>query len=425
MTYFDSLVVPAKHPNIVSRLRGTHVQTIQYVIKDNNYLSFPESFDLTAYLQTPVQEDGKKEPMAKVVARVISEGATLADLDNLYPHYVMTHLGPLERYIEFRQRRALQESRVLAPTGVFHVTPANGHLTSSNTQLASWLNSMIFNRSIPHRPTQMWVKGPPRCGKSSLINQLEDEFGVSVYRWPTDEQWFDGYVDGAFDLIVLDEYKAQKKITQLNPILSGDRIPLSRRGLPPYVKHDILPVLILSNFSPREAYHKAASASLDALESRIQVVEFLPGESIRLVSDLPELTDIPTPLSEPESPMLSSTLTTPDLPQSLFRNRSLIEHASRVSDPFYDDPNNPSYLRTVCTDAARRVRGPSAKREARDYSSTEEEVPKHRRIPYARGISRFFDVEADHSDNSSDELDPDSDEDPTLGGFICNDSDYE
>lgn len=204
VTYFDSLVDPAKHPNIVSRLRGTHVATIKYVIKDGNYISFPDSFDLTGYLQVPVQEDGKKEPMAKVIARGITEGQTLADLDDLYPHYVMTHLGPLERYIEFRQRRVLQATRARAPVGTFHVKPAPGHEISSNIQLASWLNLMIFNRSIPHRPTQMWVKSPPGSGKSSLIKLLEDSFGVSVYRWPTEEQWFDGYSDGVYDLIVLD-----------------------------------------------------------------------------------------------------------------------------------------------------------------------------------------------------------------------------
>jgi len=216
--YFDNLVVPPKHPNIVSSLRGTHTQTIKYVIKDGNYISFPEDFDLSAHLsQNPVTEDGKKEPMAKIIARAIHEGANLQDLDQIYPHYVMTHLGPLERYLEFKNRQALQQMRVRAQPGLFHVQPADGHSTSSNIQLATWLNSMIFNRSLPHRPTQMWVKTAPGAGKSSLISQLEDDFGVSVYRWPLEEQWFDGYVDGAYDLIVLDEYKAQKKTPNLIP----------------------------------------------------------------------------------------------------------------------------------------------------------------------------------------------------------------
>ena len=60
-----------------------------------------------------------------------------------------------------------------------------------------------------------------------MISNLERWFKLRVYWWPKDETWWDGYEDGAYDLIVLDEFKSQKKITDLNPILSGDPIPLS------------------------------------------------------------------------------------------------------------------------------------------------------------------------------------------------------
>ena len=421
--YFDNLVVPAKHPNIVSHLRGSHLQTINYVIKDGTYLSFPPQFDLKAYIEirTPKEKPVRatkepKIPMTQQIAARIEEGATLNQIDDLFPHYVMTHLHQLQRYLEFRDTRRLQNQRAQAHTLTFRVKPADGHCTSSNLQLASWLNSMIFNRSIPHRPTQMWVKSPPGSGKSSLINQLEDEFGVSIYRWPLEEQWFDGYTDGAFDLIVLDEYKAQKKITQLNPILSGDRVPLSRRGLPPYVKHDILPVLILSNYSPSEAYSKSLPTALEALESRLKVVTFLEGQVIRLESDLPALEQIPTP-SPPSPPPMS----TPELSSSFYRNRELIEHED---DIHYDPPNDPSFFtRSYLADAAKRIRASSAKRETRDEesSSSTDEIPlrsKKLRAPrsYPK-ISRFFEEEAECSEQSCDDS-FESDEDPTLGGFI-------
>ena len=421
--YFDNLVVPAKHPNIVSHLRGTNHQTMSYVMKDGNYKSFPPEFDIHSYMNTytakPKAQAAPKErkvPMSHQVAAMIEEGATLAQIDDQFPYYVMTHLAPLQRYLEYRDLRKLQNQRALAHTLTFRVKPADGHCTSSNLQLASWLNSMIFNRSIPHRPTQMWVKTAPGAGKSSLINQLEDEFGVSIYRWPLEEQWFDGYTDGAFDLIVLDEYKAQKKITQLNPILSGDRVPLSRRGLPPYVKHDILPVLILSNYSHSEAYHKSLPTALEALESRLKVVTFLEGQMIRLESDLPALEQIPTP--SPPSPLPMST---PELSSSFYRNRELIEHED---DIHYDPPNDPSFFtRSYLADAARRIRASSAKRETRDEesSSSTDEIPlrsKKLRAPrsYPK-ISRFFEEEAECSEQSCDDS-FESDEDPTLGGFI-------
>ena len=425
--YFDNLVDPPKHPNIVSHLRGSHHQTIQYVIKDGTYQSFPPEFDLQAFLQLhqpkekpPRATKEQKIPMTKQVAARIEQGATLAQIDDEFPHYVMTHLAPLQRYLEYRETRHLQHQRAQAHTMTFHVKPADGHSSYSNIQLATWLNSMIFNRSIPHRPTQMWVKTSPGAGKSSLINQLEDEFGVSVYRWPLEEQWFDGYTDGAYDLIVLDEYKAQKKITQLNPILSGDRVPLSRRGLPPYVKRDILPVLILSNYTPSEAYHKSLPAALESLESRIKLIVYHPGEHIRLVSDLP-IEEIPTPTPPSSPPQSISQSSTPDLTPTFYHNRTMIENEH---DIHYDDPNDPSFFtRSYLADAARRIRA-SAKREARppesDSSTDEMPPPRSKKLRPPRSypkIKSFFEEEAECSEQSCDDS-FESDEDPTLGGFI-------
>jgi hypothetical protein len=102
---------------------------------------------------------------------------------------------------------------------------------------------------------------------------LEKEFGLAIYYWPRDEVWMDGYCDGAYDLIVLDEYRAQKKITHLNPILSGDPVPVSRRGQEPVIKRDVLPVIIMSNWSPLEAYHKCTESQLAPLLDRITFVD--------------------------------------------------------------------------------------------------------------------------------------------------------
>ena len=95
-------------------------------------------------------------------------------------------------------------------------------------------------------------------GKTSLIMMLEQAFKLSTYYWPRDEKWWDGYSDNEYDLIVLDEFFTQKTITELNPILSGDPVPLSRRGLSPIVKRQNLPVIILSNYTPEECFTRVA-----------------------------------------------------------------------------------------------------------------------------------------------------------------------
>jgi len=135
-----------------------------------------------------------------------------------------------------------------------------------------------------------------------MISNLERWFKLRVYWWPKDEHWWDGYEDGAYDLIVLDEFKSQKKITDLNPILSGDPIPLSRRRSAPILKRDNLPVIILSNFSPEECYHKCSAQQLAPLLDRLEFIEVSNTVRIEKVEDfnssattelasLPELSD--------------------------------------------------------------------------------------------------------------------------------------
>ena len=69
--------------------------------------------------------------------------------------------------------------------------------------------------------------GAGGIGKTTLVTMMEEIYSLSIYRWPKDERWWDLYGDGQYDLIVLDEFRSQKMITELNPILSGDPTTLS------------------------------------------------------------------------------------------------------------------------------------------------------------------------------------------------------
>ena len=73
---------------------------------------------------------------------------------------------------------------------------------------------------------------------------------------------------------MLDEFRSQKMITDLNPILSGDPISLSRRGMAPVEKRDKLPVIIMSNYTPEECFPNASEhGKLEPLLDRIKVVK--------------------------------------------------------------------------------------------------------------------------------------------------------
>ena len=60
------------------------------------------------------------------------------------------------------------------------------------------------------------------------------------------EDFYCDYMDGCYDVIVLDEFKGQKRIQDLNQWTDGSHFPVKRKGLTPYVKKDNLPFIILS-----------------------------------------------------------------------------------------------------------------------------------------------------------------------------------
>jgi len=277
---FDALA--GKHPNVQSRFKGGVKKAYEYVMKEGNFLPLPdETFSLTDFLSTK-----KKDSISERVARELRNGVSLDELDELVPAYMLQNLRKVGDYSNFLGLKKRRSEFAMGLVQKVSVVPAPGFFSDWNIQIASWISRNI-RVARPHRQAQIWIKAPPGSGKTSLILWLEKTFNLSIYFWPRDEKWWDGYADGAFGLIVLDEYRSQKMITELNPVLSGDPTPLSRRNAAPLVKRDILPVMILSNFSPEECYHKAQPSQLAPLLDRLEIVTVPYGEVIRIAEDTP------------------------------------------------------------------------------------------------------------------------------------------
>lgn len=281
--FFDDLVVPPKHPNINSRFKGGTMKAFQYVIKEGTYKVLPDStqFDLQTFMSLAQK---KKNTQASLIVKEFEKGSTIDEIAELYPEYMLLHHQTVQSFgafLELKEKRKRfaenQEKKVF-------VKPAPGFSSSWNQEIALWLLTNI-RKPRAHRQKQLWIKAPPEAGKTTLIMSIEETFGLEIYYWSKDEKWWDGYSDKAFDLIVIDEFNAQKTITELNQILSGDPIPLSRRNAPPILKRDKLPVIILSNFAPHECYKNSTAQQLAPLHSRIDFVEVPEGGKIRLIHD--------------------------------------------------------------------------------------------------------------------------------------------
>lgn len=422
VSYFDNLVSPAKHPNIVSRVKSQQ-KTIEYVIKDGTYLVLPDedSFDLQLFLS---QAQKKKSTKISTIVKTIKKGATLDELDNEFPGYMLQHLEQVQRYLDFQELKKLRLLRAEAQQEAFRVCPAVGHANSLNKDLALWLNQNIRTPTPrPHRTPQLWIRASPAMGKTTMIEYLRQTFNLSIYYLPLNEKWYDGYADGCFDLIILDEYKAHKKITDLNPILSGDPVPLSRRSNAPVLKRDNLPVIILSNFLPHECYHKASPLQLAPLISRLNVLDF--GDTpIRIVKefDIPETPPAsPIVLSDPELDEIY--LEVPDvIPVSSAPEPSIdidaeLEYEPQTLPPIFVehpelDPNSDFFFSEAYRQEIRkRMRGDQAppvqtvklSRAMRSIQPKKTKRPRNNTF-----INQFFDAEAQDSEES-DELESDDD----------------
>jgi len=304
---FDGLVDPAKHPHIQTKFHKGVLKAFQYVMKDGNYLPLGRGFDLEEFLKAAL---AKKNTKTSLILKDIKSGQKLDDLVEDHSEFLLHNLKKVKEYLDFLELRERRLQFVEAQTRKVRVQPAAPYLTNWNREIASWLNLNLRSQRA-HRQKQLWICARPGMGKTSLIMMLEKAYDLSVYYWPKEEVWWDAYSDGAYDLIVLDEFHSQKTITQLNPILSGDPTPLSRRCSAPLVKRDNLPVIILSNYLPEECFSKVAAnapSKLEPLIDRLTIVSVDGPIRMAPLSDdvQAELDPPPAPLPAPYSPNILS-----------------------------------------------------------------------------------------------------------------------
>ena len=267
---FDTLVDPPHHPNIQGRFTGGMLKAFDYVMKEGNFLPLNEkSFDLKEFLKLSKE---KKNSRAALIVKEFDE-APVEDVMENNKDFMLLHGKQVRDYVAWRQERERRLKFAKAQAQKVFVVPAPGYFNAWNNEIASWLTTNLRQKR-KHRQKQLWIQGPGGIGKTTLVTMMEEIYSLSIYRWPKDERWWDLYGDGQYDLIVLDEFRSQKMITELNPILSGDPTTLSRRGMSPITKRDILPVIVMSNYTPEECFPSANEhGKLEPLLDRITVVK--------------------------------------------------------------------------------------------------------------------------------------------------------
>lgn len=213
---------------------------------------------------------GKK---SEVIAGLIDKGATL---DELWEHdkgYVLNKLRVIEEALAFRRRPPPKPTftHVYSP-----IVQEYAHQVQASTfpmsKVLQWLRKHLLQpdhnlRRIKH----LYIVGPPLTGKTSLVQKIKDH-GYRVYSHP-EEDFFDNYQDGAYDLCLLDDFEGRISIQSvLCRFLDGyEGTPLRRKGRPVIYKNTLVPTIITSNYQISELPLK--DQAKNALESRTKNIK--------------------------------------------------------------------------------------------------------------------------------------------------------
>lgn len=203
---------------------------------------------------------------AKVASDILS-GCSLRSLVIQDPAYYMLNKTRIESFYFMSALQRKKDLKLPWPGPLKYM--GTDHSTS---QIIEWLNSNI--KSIRHfRQRQLYVSGPKQYYKTVMVELLKNF--LMIYDVPDGEDFYDMYQNDFFDLILMDEFRGQKKIQDLNKWLQGSDLTLRKKGTQ-FLKEDNPAFIFLSNYSLREVYAKALSRDpnkLDTLESRLLEIQ--------------------------------------------------------------------------------------------------------------------------------------------------------
>lgn len=268
--------IGGKHGNYQGARRPAEV--FKYVTKEGVWISYPENLSLDE-----LKKDfglSSKKSKSEEVAKMIKEGKTLKEVDQVHPGYLMMNLGRIQSYQEWLKSTSMVQTTSPFPGQV----PPGIHLDHNHRLILDFLMEKVVslmmettsNKKVtnPVKQNGLFVTGPTAIGKSHFLTELQRYF--RLYFIPMDEDFYDFYEDGKYDLIIMDEFKHQKKLQWMNKLLDGTPMVLRKKG-GQILKTDPLPVMICSNYSLSECFPKVYETNMalyETIKRRLQEVSF-------------------------------------------------------------------------------------------------------------------------------------------------------
>lgn len=245
-----------EHPNIQKIKQG-----LKNLRNSFNYCKKEDPNPLVIGFSWDELESTKSQRKCTEIVKLIKEGASLKRLREEQPEWMLLHGDKAKRF--------KRELELDAQQGILKdwIQP-----TCSISAIQDWLASVVKKPLYPRQHRNLWINARTGVGKTRLISQLKER--LRVYDLPT-RMLLEGYEDGMYDLIVIDEYSSSWTIEYINKIADGAQYWFDQKYTGGIVKKDCLPVLVCSNGPPSKYYKKVAEENpdkLDALEDRFDII---------------------------------------------------------------------------------------------------------------------------------------------------------
>jgi len=235
--------------------------SLDYAVKDGSV----ECFNITlGDARAQFTAAGRKRNATELIIDELENGKDITQVATDNPEhmtFIMLHMDRLERF--FAQKVLAQDK----PKLIFEKAQTKFPPQVWDSDVCKWLNkNLLQDREFSQK--QLWIHGPTCHGKTSLTLRLKEM--LRIYSVPN-EDFYDEYKDTLYDLIVFDEFHGQKTIQWMNSFSDGSTCPLRQKGRQT-VKHKNTPIIVLSNLSMRQCYHKVDQSIFDTIYRRFQEV---------------------------------------------------------------------------------------------------------------------------------------------------------
>jgi len=254
---------PCYHPNVQSARNVRNV--VKYVVKGRFNGAMQ---DFVEYNMSCGDLLSKKSPKSDKIAKMLNEGKSTNECFELEPGFVGFNLSKI---LQLQTWLATNKTVPLDPWLELPLPLAQPELA-----ITEWLNTNIKKKRAPRQEHLMLI-GPTKTGKTHLVNQLRNY--LRVYDCPVQGPFFAPWTDNMYDLIVMEELHAGWTVSDLLRFLDGSPTILKIHG-GLCKKTQNVPVIITTNQPFSRSYKNITDASLEALESRVLMVEIPAGRQI-------------------------------------------------------------------------------------------------------------------------------------------------